>query len=263
MSAGLTPRPEPRGRRTRSVFVEIHLKTSKRILSAVAAVFLVSAGIAQAAPTAWSQPAGSAPDFNYSNGRNTNAKFGDPIVGGDTFLFFPSSLVADSTNGVAASDSDTASFVASAHSGKRLSKVTVGLQGDYSINDGSGITTLAVGGTAEVVGTLKITNTATNQVLMKDVTFTPGQPVSGNGGVNNGAFDGAATVNLPGNWSDALVELTALIHAGSALGGTSLIQVKGASVEVSAAAVPLPPALLAAPAAMAIGAIARRRMKKA
>ena len=224
---------------------------SIRSIGTFAAGLLVLSGVASAAPTAWSQPSGSTDNFNYTGGQSANGNFGDPTIGGDVLLFFPASLTADSTRST--HSSDTVSFLLSPKAGQQFSRISVGLLGDYSINGF---------GAVDTVGTLKLTNTATNEVITRDVTFTPTMPVTNVSGINQGDFSGTADVSVPKNWMQTLVELNSDLSATATPGSTSLIQLKGASVNLQAAAVPLPAAVLAAPAAMAIGWVARRKMAK-
>jgi hypothetical protein len=218
------------------------------------------AGVSQAA-TSWTVPAGSGNNIDYSAGQTENGLFTDssPTVGGDTsdtFLFFPNNFIAsdEGSNYV----TDTLSFVATAKPGQKLTRIAAGLNGDWSIL-GSGM----VDGNA----TLTLTNINTSAVLSQSLTFSPTLPSSS----EEGTFTGFGEIVLPEGWLNAKVELTTnlAINGGNVPGivyqdggFAGAIQLKGASVDIQAAPVPLPGALAAAPFAMGIAWYARRRMSK-
>lgn len=206
-------------------------------------------GVSEAA-TSWSTPSGSGILIDYSAGQTENGLFTDtsPTVGGDTFLFFPNNFAADESSGFI---TDTLSFVATAKPGQKLTRISAGLNGDWSIL-GPGI----VGATAS----LTLTNLNTSQVITQLLTFTPSMPTT----AEDGLFTGMGEIILPDGWFNAKVELTANLTAGGTdpdtTGGyAGLIQLKGATVDVQAAPVPLPGALAAAPLAMGLAWYARRR----
>ncbi len=218
------------------------------------------AGISQAA-TSWTVPAGSGINIDYASGQTDNGLFTDssPTVGGDTsdsFLFFPNNFIASDESSPYVSD--TLSFVATAKPGKTLSRISAGLNGDWSIL-GYGM----VDGNA----TLTVTNLNTSAVLNQSLTFSPTLPSSN----EEGTFTGFGEIVLPAGWTNAKVELTTnlAINGGNIPAITQVdngfagaIQLKGASVDIQAAPVPLPGALAAAPFALGVFWYARRRAKK-
>jgi hypothetical protein len=223
-----------------------------RTLATSAAAVALLSSVAPAA-VSWSSPSGSSDTVTYSNGQNADVHFGDPTVSSDSFFFFPSgfSALANST-GSTASDStmDALSLTLHAKSGKQLDRISAGLQGDWS---------QTLGSLVDVVGTLKITNLATSQVLQQNVVFTPTMPSA----AEEGTFDGLVDIDLPDNWINASVSLSSKVSASTIAGGTSFVELKIAHVDAATApatAIPLPNALAIAPLGFAVAWFARRRM---
>lgn len=218
------------------------------------------AGVSNAA-TSWTTPAGSGINIDYSAGQTDNGLFTDssPAVGGDTsdtFLFFPNNFIASDESSPYVTD--TLSFIATAKPGQKLTRIAAGLNGDWSVL-GYGM----VDGNA----TLTLTNLNTSAVLSQSLAFTPSLPSTD----EEGTFTGFGEIVLPAGWTNAKVELTTnlAISGGNVPafvqqegGFAGAIQLKGASVDIQAAPVPLPGALAAAPFALGVFWYARRRKGK-
>jgi hypothetical protein len=87
----------------------------------------------------WVNDNGSGSFFNWSNGGSDNGYFGSPIlVGGDTFVFFPSNFRAESSQGVGnpTQRSDRLSVLLEAFSGRVFDSITITEIGDWGINNG-------------------------------------------------------------------------------------------------------------------------------
>ncbi|MDB5325968.1 MAG: hypothetical protein JWM57_1537 [Phycisphaerales bacterium] len=230
----------------------------------IAAIALMSAPLISTtalAATSWSQPAGSSTTINYSGGQNQNGLFGDPNVSSNTFLFTPSGFSAQDNQ----TTTDVASTLISAKSGYNLSSFSAGLVGDYSVLDNSqppSFKTNAIflsGASVSAVGSLTLTNTVTHAVLTQSFNF---------GGFTNedGVFNDTVHINLPAGWKSAQVDLSAGLTATASDGSTAFIQLKNASIgadTAQVAAVPLPPALLAAIPGALVAFGAARRMRRA
>lgn len=100
--------------------------------------FLCFAGVAGIAAHSeggpWADPSGAAASFTYSNGRDLNGFFGEPVVSGDT-LFFPQfhfavSAADDADAGV----SDRVSFDIVPNPGLTFGSVRVAAVGYYEIS---------------------------------------------------------------------------------------------------------------------------------
>lgn len=86
----------------------------------------------------WSNPNGAGSFFTWSNGGSDNGFFGSPtLVGGDSFVFFPSNFRAQASNGGTGTKSDRLSFTLEANAGFEFSQITIREVGDYG-NTGGG-----------------------------------------------------------------------------------------------------------------------------
>lgn len=230
--------------------MEINLKTVSRSLLGIGLLATICP-----AATSWTTPAGIGDNLTYASGQTQNGLFtpSSPTTSGNMFLFFPAGFSANDSQ---PSTTDTLSFVVTANPGKALARISAGLSGDWSIL-GSG--------NVSATGNLKVTNLSTSAVLSQSLSFSPTFPTS----ADFGTFTGSGFIDLPVGWTNAKVELTTDLGIAADVGGqpsafTGLMQLKGASTDVSiqAAPVPLPGALAAAPFAMALAWYARRRMSK-
>lgn len=203
---------------------------------------------AVAAPTPWSNPNGSTPDYSWSNGQNAEGRFGSPNAVPGRFDFFPAGLEATSNGRDQVSVGDTLSFELLANGSKRFGSVKVNLTGDYAIlGDGASVST---------VGILRVTNLATSAVLTQGLVANPSFPVAAGAGI----WSAMAELSLPANWKNVLVEVENTNSAVSSSDSTGLIATKVGQVGVTV--VPLPAAVLAAPAGFAVMFWARRRMTR-
>ena len=132
----------------------------------------------------WSNAAGSAAYFDWSGGGSDTGLFGSPVlVGGDTFVFFPSAFRAESVNGVAGSAYDRLEFQVDAHAGFSFADIRITEFGDYGI----------IGtGEVDVGGTLFVTNLNDLNVSTDNLLSTPGSPITS--GIGN--WSATAGVNI-------------------------------------------------------------------
>lgn len=136
--------------------------------------------------TPWSNPTGNASFFSWSGGGSDTGLFGSPVlVGGDTFVFFPSGFRAESVNGSAGAAYDRLEFQVDAFAGFSFSDIRITEYGDYGVI-----------GTGEVSagGTLFVTNLGNANVFTDNLLTNPASPItsgignwSGTAGVNVGA----------------------------------------------------------------------------
>lgn len=132
----------------------------------------------------WSNASGSASYFDWSGGGSDTGLFGSPVlVGGDTFVFFPSAFRADSVGGVAGSAYDRLEFEVQAHAGFSFTDIRINEFGDYGII-----------GTGQVSagGTLFVTDLATFNVATDNLLTDPASPITS--GIGN--WSGTAGVNI-------------------------------------------------------------------
>ncbi|QOJ00797.1 MAG: hypothetical protein HRU70_09945 [Phycisphaeraceae bacterium] len=148
---------------------------------------LAVAGVTSAASAfvPWNNPNGTGTGFDWSNGGSDNGLFGSPVlVGGDTFVFFPSGFRAQSTAGSGASIvGDRLEFELEAHANFQFTQIRVTEYGDYGV----------IGtGSVQAGGTLFATNLDTAQVVQNDLLTTPGSPITS--GIGN--WSGTAEVDV-------------------------------------------------------------------
>ena len=119
-------------------------KISKLVLAAGAALAAL-ASVANAGFVPWSQPSGTVPGlFSYSNGGSDSGLFGNPIIAGSSFTFFPSGFKAQTNAGVAQTTSDRLSFqIDVSPAALDIFGVTVNELGDFGINNGGHVNALA------------------------------------------------------------------------------------------------------------------------
>ena len=180
---------------------------------------LASFAPAASAAVAWTNPDGATPVLAWSDGQTDAGKIGSPNVDGGSFLFFPSSLIAQSVNGAPSTSSDALRFNATDAAGVGFGQVQAVLQGDYSVTAGANVGHQA---------TLSVTNNLTSAVLSTPAVFTP--DVSGVSG--DGNYVGTASLTLPAGWTDVLVAVSSTLSANSVVNSAATIQEKGISVSV-------------------------------
>ena len=211
----------------------------------IVAVIASSAAVSFAAQS-WTQPSGMSDNITYNSGQTSFGRLegGTPTVGPDAFVFTPTGFVA--TESGPTSVSDLLSVVINAKAGKQIDRISTDLAGDYSFLGGSGNGNYS----------LKITNLDTSAVLT-DAKLFPA--FTG----DDGTFNGIASIDLPNLWRNVLVELSANVSVNSQQqqSGAAAVELKVASMSIdTVAAVPLPPAALAAIPGIAVAYLARRKM---
>ncbi len=115
------------------------MKKVTAILALAGSVAIV--GSAQAF-VPWTNTNGTATNFDWFGGGSDNGYFGSPIlVGGDTFVFFPSTFRAQSVNGGADIRADRLQVELLAHLGQRFDSISITEFGDYGVGGaGSSVT---------------------------------------------------------------------------------------------------------------------------
>jgi hypothetical protein len=229
------------------------MRNLSKLLVAAGAVLAGLTATANAAFVPWSTPSGTVPGlFSYSGGGSDNGLFGNPIVGGNTFTFFPSGFLAQSTGAVASSQTTTDRLTFNldiAPGAVNFTSITVAELGDYQITNG---------GSVQASAGLFVTNL--------DNPFGGGSPANDNdafaqafaqpaGGSANWSLN-ASTV-LPNGWTRLTVVLNNNLTATNAAGGAALIQKKVAGVIITVN-VPEPTSITAAVAGMGALLIRRR-----
>ncbi len=159
----------------------------------ISTVLCVGAAIAAFAGSAqafvpWSNPTGTAGFFDWSGGGSDFGLFGSPVVvGGDTFVFFPSAFRAESVGGGSTITYDRLEFEVTAHANFSFSDIRITEYGDYGI----------VGsGSVEAGGTLFVTDlSGGGGTLTDNLVTSPASPItsgignwSGTAGVDSSAW---------------------------------------------------------------------------
>jgi hypothetical protein len=189
------------------------------LIAAVAAA--LAAAPAYAIP--WSQPSGSNGAFTWSNGGSDNGLFGSPTVVGNSFLFFPSSFVATSSNGVAQTTSDRLYFTLEVPAGQSFQGIKINEAGDYSILGTGSVTANAF---------LFITNLDNGNLSTATMLTTPSMPISVTNGAVSGLWSGLLTTTLPNGTRRIQVVMNNILQATSGPNGTATIAKKSAGVEL-------------------------------
>jgi len=224
-----------------------------RILVAAAVMLLCVPVTVQAVD--WDNPSGSALDFDWANGQNSNplSLFGSPTwYGGNDLYFLDSSFVAyDNDGGGTTTVTDTMDVDFTAHVDKKFLSIAVWEYGDYNITGGTG-------------------NTVTADLDMSGtVAGHPMSPFE-----DDFLFSDAGNTNGTVQWNDtaallmefAVPDVTALhlsvtntlIALSDDLGGTASITGNFMLVGVSVTVIPEPTSL----ALLALGGLAVTRRRK-
>ena len=167
----------------------------------------------------WSNKDGSADYFDWTDGGSETGLFGSPtIVGGNTFLFFPSNFRAESLDGVSEIIYDKLEFNLAAHPGYAIKGIVIHELGDYGIS-GSG--------EVSVSGTMFLTNLSEWGVYTDNLVSTPGSPIT------SGSGEWSAEVGVDGlDWTDLNVTLNNNLIALSGPGSAAFIEKKVAGVAI-------------------------------
>ncbi|HEY0010179.1 MAG TPA: PEP-CTERM sorting domain-containing protein [Tepidisphaeraceae bacterium] len=179
-----------------------------------------------AAPVMWSMPSGSNSQLSYSGGQSDKGLFGDPVVNGASFLFFPSNFEATASNGSAQTTSDRLAFRVDAPQGKEIKSVNIRELGNWSIIGG---------GQVKSYGTLYLTKLNTPNAgtvfsdnldvvyedLENNISYTsPDRPRS----EGEGRWTGDFSINLPAGIRSVQVVLNNVLQVTSTAGGSAFIQ---------------------------------------
>jgi hypothetical protein len=216
-----------------------------RLLSFASILLVLSTSLLTAAPTPWDAPAGATPDYSWSNGQNATGKLNSPLAVPGRFTFTTQTYTATSSNGVPAASSDTFSVHLNASGQKRFSTIEVNVLGDYALLGPASV---------NATGLLKVINNVTAAVINVPLVPSPGMPITQGFGI----YTGNAKATLPADWKDIIVEFTHDLTAVSSEGSTGHIEAKSVIADVTV--VPLPAAVLAAPAGFAMMFVARRKL---
>lgn len=203
---------------------EVEKMRSNVLLAVAFGSALAVCGSTSASPIPWTQDNGSTTYYDYSNGQSTNGLFGDPLVLDGSFLFFPSNFKAVATNGAATSVSDTLSFDVAVKPNYSVTAISIKELGDYQITGT---------GTANIGGTLQVTNLVNPGNTIVNLATTPSMPVTTPG---SGEWSAEATAtNLPNGWTLFHVNLSNILHATAGANSAVNIEKKFAqgAIEVS------------------------------
>lgn len=195
--------------------------------TALAAAVVYAAGSAFAF-VPWSNPNGSATYFDWANGGSRNGLFGSPtLVGGDTFVFFPSNYRAQAVNGATVEVEDRLEFDLFVHTGYKLTGIQIAEYGDYGV--------LGEGSYASDSGSLFLTNLDNGATRVGDITTNPGSPITTQG---FGNWAGAASVSVSQentDWTRVHFVLDNNLVAHAADGGLAYIEKKvfGSGIQIT------------------------------
>ena len=195
----------------------------------------------------WGNQSGSADYFDWINGQSIHGLFGDPqLVGGNTFLFFPSNFRAESSNGVPDTVSDRLEFELVAHSGYNFSGINITEYGDYGVF-GTGY--------VQAHGNLSVENMITSEALSDILVSNPVSPIiSGQGDFS---AEASIAINSP-SWTHLRVILENNMIAISSPGSTSFIEKKILGNAIALEIVPEPASI----AILSMGTLLLFRFRK-
>lgn len=228
--------------------------TVSKLLLAAGTALLGLASASQAAFVPWSQPAGVVPGlFSYSNGGSEDGLFGNPLIVGSSFTFFPTNFKAQTVGANADNTNSRLSFNIDVAPGAiDLLSISVTELGDYTISNG---------GSVQALASLFVTNLALPIAL-------PGNPQTGSDAfLRNVASptteSGQWTLNvvktLPNGWRTIRVDLDNVLDAAVPGAGSSAFiekKIGGITITVN---VPEPTSIGAA--LLGMGALVIRRRK--
>jgi hypothetical protein len=190
-------------------------------------IILLAFSTAQA-ETCWSNSSGSADYFDWQNGQSASGLFGDPMLSGDTFVFFPSNFRADSLDGLDGSVYDKLEFELIAHTGFSFKNFDFSEFGDYGIFDE---------GSVNVLSSISIENLDTAQVLSSDFTSNPSMPASG--GQDIWEAEAQLAINSA-DWTHIKITFDNELLASSQPGSVSFIENKIFSSGITMQTIPEP-----------------------
>jgi hypothetical protein len=219
------------------------LITVLALLSAVAAFPQLAAGF-----VLWGDSSGTADFFTWANGGSDTGLYGDPVlVGGNTFVFFPSYFKAVSTNGGTSTVADRLQVDLHAMTNQVFTGIQITELGDYGITGT---------GSANLTGDLCLTDLVGGLRLCSgSLSTNPVFPQT----FGNGDWDAHATVDLSAEypeWTDMTFELTnTLVAISVGQGSSAYIQKNILGGAVAITFLPEPATL----ALLGLGLVAARR----
>lgn len=179
----------------------------------------------------WSNPSGSALNFDWSNGGSDTGLFGSPTVVGDTFRFFPAGFRAQATSGGADIKYDRLEVTLLAKPGFNFTEIRIVERGDYGI--------VGAGGQVSVSGTMFLNDLSLPRTKSGDLVTTPGSPIMS----GSGAWSGAAAVDVSGDipkWTQLKLILNNNLVAIAGPGGVAFIEKKIGDLAVDIEILPAP-----------------------
>ena len=224
------------------------------MIRALAAVALFTFVVASAqADVAWSPPNGSAANFYWENGHNSDTNlFGSPnYYGGDNLYFLGSDFAPYSDDGSVVTATDTLGVDLFANPNQKFLEVRVFESGDYNITGGTSNT---------VSANLEMTGTAAGHPMspfLDDFSFS----AAGDSGGSQAWSDNATllmSIAVPDVTALHLDVSNTLIAVSDGAGGTASIYGSFTLLTVSVVTVPEPTSL-ALIALGAVGVLWRRR----
>ena len=180
------------------------------------------------ANTYWSNSSGNADYFDWQNGQSLNGLFGDPMLSGDTFVFFPSNFRAESLDGLDGSAYDRLEFELIAHPGFSFKNFDFSEFGDYGILGN---------GSVNVLSSLSIENLDTAQVLTSYFALNPSMPASS--GQDIWTAEALLAINSA-DWTHIKITLDNELLASSQPGSVSFIEKKVFSSDITMQTIPEP-----------------------
>jgi len=218
----------------------------------ISTILCVTTAVAAAAGSAqafvpWANDTGTASFFDWSNGGSDTGLFGSPVlVGGDTFVFFPSNFRAESIGGGSTTTYDRLQFEVEAHAGFSFSDIRITEYGDYGI----------IGqGSVEAGGTLFVTDLVGGGTATNNLVTTPGSPITS--GIGN--WSGTAGIDASA-WGSTHLRVTMNNNLIAISLGNSVVwiqkKVQGSAVGVQI--VPTPGSL----ALLGLGGLAAVRRRR-
>lgn len=176
----------------------------------------------------WINPNGTAATFSWANGGSRDGLFGSPtLVGGDTFVFFPSGFRAQSTNGGSVIVGDRLEFDLFAAPGFQVSGIRINEYGDYGV--------VGAGSSVSAAGSLIATNLDTGATLFNALVTNPASPITS----GFGNWSGTESLDFVG-WTRLHVIIDNDLIAISGANGAAYIEKKVFASGFSITLVPTP-----------------------
>ncbi len=185
----------------------------------------------------WDNPSGAGDDFTYANGQDIHGLFGEPAVGGNTLYFVNTAFQVNVENGGHESQWDTTSFDVTVTPGLFFSTMTVQAFGSYAV--------VGEGSSVDLDSGLTLTeNVVSPRTWSGPLTTTPGFPITSGSGVWDGIAMVDVTWEFPTPADSMHVELSCIIDALAAVGGSSQINVQYEDLTITFGIIPEPASLL-------------------